>query len=93
MTLNKQLLSGVLYGFVAQPVKYPVATIQERIELYRHYLGLQGQVFCRLLNISQGSYSDIKNQKSLPSCPALAALAKVIEPPFTIHWILTGEIK
>lgn len=80
---------GVLPDIPAK--KYPVKKVGDRFEAYRLFLGLQGQEFAAHLNISQGSYSDIANNKSLPSCNTIVNLYQVEENLSTIKWILTGK--
>ncbi len=84
------------YGILPSPPvptapKYPSNGLGDRLDLYRHCLGLKGYQFAKHLGISQGSYSDIKHNKSLPSCNTIIKLYEVEENLLTIKWILTGK--
>ena len=69
--------------------KHPSNDIGARLELYRRFLGLKGYEFCKLIGISQGSYSDLKNGKSLPSCGTIQKIIK--RNQCDIIWLLTGK--
>ena len=71
--------------------KYSVEGVGDRLDMYRRSLGLKGGPFAKLLKLSQGSYSDIKNGKSLPSAKTIINLYAVEENLLTIKWILTGK--
>lgn len=69
--------------------RLPSNCIGDRLELYRKFLDIRAYVFSKHLGISQGSYSDLKNGKSLPSC---ATIINIIERgECDIIWLLTGK--
>jgi len=72
-----------------KPIKYPNKTIGNRLELYRRSLGMRSYEFAKHLNISQGSYSDLKNENSFPSCQTIINIINLGE--CNIVWLLTGK--
>ncbi len=90
---EKELFVGNLPPIPEPPkpkrLKLPDNLIGDRLELYRKYLNIKGYAFSGHIGISQGSYSDLKNNKSLPSC---ATIVKIIElEECDIVWLLTGR--
>jgi len=90
---NNELFKGVIPPKPEPPKpkrpKLPDNLIGDRLELYRKFLDIKGYVFSKHLDISQGSYSDLKNNKSLPSC---ATIIKIVElGECDIIWLLTGR--
>ncbi len=61
----------------------------ERIRVWRKSKFLKGYELAKILSISQGSLSDIENNKSLPSAETIARLHKLTE--LNVIWLLTGE--
>lgn len=63
--------------------------IGSRIRQFREQTGHKVKGFAELIGISQGSLSDIENEKTMPSAKTLASLVRItdIEPV----WLLTGE--
>jgi len=61
----------------------------ERIRQWRKTLPLKSYELAKLINISQGSLSDIENNKSLPSADTIAKLYKYTN--VNIIWLLTGQ--
>ncbi|QPJ64628.1 MAG: helix-turn-helix transcriptional regulator [Candidatus Nitrohelix vancouverensis] len=61
----------------------------ERIRQWRKSLPLKSYELAKLINISQGSLSDIENNKSLPSADTIAKLYKYTN--INIIWLLTGQ--
>jgi hypothetical protein len=69
--------------------KLPDNDIGSRLELYRKFLNIKGYEFSKHLSISQGSYSDLKNNKSQPSCDTICKIIQLGE--CDIVWLLTGK--
>jgi len=69
--------------------KYPGNNIGNRLELYCRSLDMKGSGFSKHIGISQGSYSDLKNNKSHPSCLTIISIIKLGE--CDIIWLLTGK--
>lgn len=59
-----------------------------RIKAWRKENGYKGYEFAKVIKISQGSLSDIENNKSLPSAVTLRNLRAFT--PIDIIWVLTG---
>jgi len=60
-----------------------------RIRQWRKTLPLKSYELAKLISISQGSLSDIENNKSLPSADTLAKLYQYTN--INIAWLLTGQ--
>ena len=58
--------------------------VGDRLRLYRKFLGMKGKEFAKHIKISQGSLSDIENNKSLPSCTTITNLLMLSENPVNI---------
>ena len=56
---------------------------------YRIATKLKGYEMAALLNISQGSYSDLENDKSKPSADTLTSYGT--KTNINIHWLLIGK--
>jgi len=69
--------------------KYPNHNIGSRLELYRKSLEMKGFQFSKHIGISQGSYSDLKNNRSSPSCNTIIQIINLGE--CDIIWLLTGK--
>lgn len=63
--------------------------IGTRLRKWRKSCGLKGYELAKNIGISQGSLSDIENNKSLPSAETLIKLYKVTE--INIIWLLMEE--
>lgn len=87
MNKHEELFKGKLAPKY-QPLK-PNKKIGDRLELYRKFLNMKAYTFCIHIGISQGSYSDLANNKSLPSCGTLANIARREE--CDLKWLLTGK--
>ncbi len=71
------------------PKRFPDHNIGNRLDLYRRSLDMKGFVFCKHIGISQGSYSDLKNGNSNPSCQTIINIINLGE--CDIIWLLTGN--
>ncbi len=60
-----------------------------RLREWRKTLPLKAYELARLIRVSQGSLSDIENDKSLPSADTLAKLYQ--HTSVNIIWLLTGK--
>ena len=93
MKILKELFKGELPPPPPAPIikieKLPDNLIGQRLELYRMFLGMKAFKFAKHLRISQGSYSDLKNNKSLPGCLTIVKIIKLEE--CCIVWLLTGR--
>ncbi|MFQ5450935.1 MAG: helix-turn-helix domain-containing protein [Nitrospinaceae bacterium] len=61
----------------------------DRLRKWRKSLPLKSYELARLISISQGSLSDIENNKSLPSADTIAKLYR--NTNINIVWLLTGK--
>jgi len=93
MKQTKELFKGKLPPapklLKPKKLKLPDNNIGDRLELYRKFSNVRAYVFCKHIGISQGSYSDLKNNKSLPSCETIVNIIKLGE--CDIVWLLTGK--
>ena len=64
-------------------------SIGYRLELYRFSLGYNGQEMAAHLNVSQGSYSELKNNISSPSCRTIEKIMLLNE--CDTRWLIIGE--
>jgi len=60
-----------------------------RIKEWRKSLGIKSFELAKKIKVSQGSLSDIENNKSNPSAPTILNLLKYTN--INIHWMLTGK--
>jgi len=60
-----------------------------RIRAWRKSLSMKSFELAKVLCISQGSLSDIENNKSLPSADTIAAFHELTD--LNIIWMLTGK--
>jgi len=75
---------------MAKPNKDGTAPgVGKRIREYRKMIGLKGYQFAKKIGISQGSLSDIENEKSLPSADTLAKLEN--KTTVNILWVLLDK--
>ena len=63
--------------------------VGKRIREFRKLKGLTVQEFAKLIGISQGSLSDIENEKTKPSADTISSLVRNTDINPT--WLLTGE--
>jgi transcriptional regulator with XRE-family HTH domain len=63
--------------------------IGPRIKQWRKEKGLQNQQLSKLIKISQGSLSDIENEKSAPSAATIVGFIKHTD--INVYWMLTGK--
>jgi len=63
--------------------------IGPRMRQWRKAQPIKGYEFAKLIKISQGSLSDIENDKSDPSALTLVKLYNATD--INMHWLLTGE--
>jgi len=63
--------------------------IGRRIEEYRLHKGYKVGELARIIGISQGSLSEIKNEKSEPRADTLEKVVRNTD--INAHWLLTGE--
>lgn len=61
----------------------------DRLRQWRKTLPLKSYQLAKLIHISQGSLSDIENNKSLPSADTIAKLYQ--HSNLNILWLLTGK--
>jgi len=65
--------------------------IGERLRAWRVEQGWKGYEFVQVINISQGSLSDLENGKSYPSTPTIIKI--MTKTDIDIHWLLLGKKK
>jgi len=70
--------------------KYPTdeKSLGGRLRIYRETNGIKLTDFTQLVNISQGSLSDIENNKAKPSSKAIENLIR--HSDISIYWLYTG---
>ena len=68
--------------------KYPLS-VGGRLRYWRKLSSLRLVDLAAAINVSQGSLSDLENDKSLPSATTLTGLCKKTD--VNICWLLTGE--
>lgn len=64
-------------------------TTGKRLRAWRKSVPLKLMELSRLIKVSQGSLSDLENDKSLPSATTLANLS--IYTDLNIYWLLNGQ--
>lgn len=67
---------------------YP-ATVGGRLKYWRKVSRLRLVDVAALIRVSQGSLSDLENEKSLPSAVTLTGLCQKTD--MNLYWLLTGE--
>jgi len=65
------------------------ASVGARLRYWRKLSGLRLVDMAEMIHVSQGSLSDLENDKSLPSSGTLIGLCKKTE--LNICWLLTGK--
>jgi transcriptional regulator with XRE-family HTH domain len=65
------------------------ATVGERLKYWRKVSRLRLVDVAALIQVSQGSLSDLENDKSLPSATTLTGLCQKTD--MNLYWLLTGE--
>ena len=68
--------------------EYP-ATVGGRLKYWRKVSRLRLVDVAALIQVSQGSLSDLENDKSLPSATTLTGLCQKTD--MNLYWLLTGE--
>lgn len=64
--------------------------IGHRLKEYRNIKGIRTITrFSEILGISQGSLSDIENEKTFPSADTMQKIA--LNTDINLHWLLTGK--
>jgi len=69
-------------------VDFPV-TVGSRLKYWRKVSRLRLVDVASLIKVSQGSLSDLENDKSLPSATTLTGLCQKTD--MNLYWLLTGE--
>lgn len=69
--------------------KHKISLVGNRIRQWRKAIPIKGYELAKILKISQGSLSDIENNKSLPSADTIAKFHT--NTNINILWLLTGE--
>jgi transcriptional regulator with XRE-family HTH domain len=64
-------------------------TVGERLKYWRKVSRLRLVDVAALIQVSQGSLSDLENDKSLPSATTLTGLCQKTD--MNLYWLLTGE--
>ncbi len=65
--------------------------IGERLRKWRVHKKLSRKQTMKMVKVSQGSYSDLEHEKSLPSATTLTNMIKYSD--LNIIWLLTGDGK
>ena len=63
--------------------------IGKRLRAWRVEQGWKGYKLAQVINISQGSLSDLENGNSYPSGPTIIKI--MTKSDIDIHWLLLGE--
>jgi len=66
-----------------------VPGIGARLKMWRKSKKLKGREVIKMIEVSQGSFSDLEHEKSFPSCKTLSNLH--IYTDLNIIWLLTGD--
>lgn len=66
-----------------------ITTVGKRLKAWRKYSLLKLVELSKKIRVSQGSLSDLENDKSLPSATTLANLCLFSD--INIYWLLTGR--
>ncbi len=66
-----------------------VSTVGKRLRTWRKASSMKLMDLSKLIKVSQGSLSDLENDKSLPSATTLANLCMFSR--LNLYWLLTGE--
>lgn len=66
-----------------------ISTVGKRLKSYRKHSMLKLVELSKKIRVSQGSLSDLENDKSLPSATTLANLCMFSD--INIFWVLTGR--
>lgn len=69
--------------------KNDISTVGKRLRLWRNSNMLRLVDLAELIGVSQGSLSDLENDKSLPSASTLTGLC--VRSDLNIYWLLTGK--
>ena len=76
-------------GKTRAPHSGVVPVVHFRIKAWRQFKKLKGFQVCKLIKVSQGSYSDIESGKSYPSAQTLTNMINYSD--LNIIWLLTGD--
>ena len=66
-----------------------ITKVGKRLKVWRKHSALKSVELSKKIRISQGSLSDLENDKSLPSATTLANLCMFSD--LNIYWLLTGR--
>jgi transcriptional regulator with XRE-family HTH domain len=66
-----------------------ITNVGKRLKVWRKHSALKLVELSKIIRISQGSLSDLENDKSLPSATTLANLCMYSD--LNIYWLLTGR--
>lgn len=69
--------------------KIKITNLGSRLRAWRKSIPLKAYQLAKLIKISQGSLSDIENNKSLPSADTIYKLWKLTE--INVGWLLSGK--
>ena len=72
----------------SKTIEHP-ATVGGRLKYWRKVSRLRLVDVAALIQVSQGSLSDLENDKSLPSATTLTGLCQKTD--MNLYWLLTGE--
>jgi len=70
-------------------IKTRIFQRDDPVTLQRDQLDWKGYELAQVINIFQGSLSDIENGKSYPSAPTIIKI--MTKTDIDIHWLLLGE--
>ena len=74
---------------IKQELAKRLAKVGDRIRQWRQEEGLKIFQLAEKINVSQGSLSDIENNKSLPSAETLASIS--LNTSLDANYVLTGQ--
>jgi transcriptional regulator with XRE-family HTH domain len=77
-----------MYSQSKKTSEFP-ATVGGRLKYWRKVSRLRLVDVAALISVSQGSLSDLENDKSLPSATTLTGL--YVKTDMNLYWLLTGE--
>ena len=80
---------NLVYGNKQEKQSGTARFLESRLRQWRKALPLKSFELAKLIRISQGSLSDIENNKSLPSADTIAKLYQHTD--LNIIWLLTGR--
>ena len=86
---GKPILFEDIMNLIENNPSESLISVGSRLRYWRKLSGLRLVDMAELINVSQGSLSDLENDKSLPSSGTLIGLCQKTE--LNIFWLLTGE--